>query len=86
MLCGAQPHHREIWVMLLEKAWAKCFKSYDNIHAGYNAEGLVAIAGAPTIEVSSRQNGFLKTVQAHLNKGAIVTCATSRDVYQLTPQ
>ena len=22
-LCGAQPHNNEIWVLLLEKAWAK---------------------------------------------------------------
>lgn len=35
-LCGAQPHHKEIWVLLLEKAWAKSFKSYDNIIAGFN--------------------------------------------------
>lgn len=34
--CGAQPHHGEIWVMLLEKAWAKVYKSYENIHSGYN--------------------------------------------------
>ena len=34
--CAAQPHHHEIWVMLLEKAWAKVYGSYDNIHAGYN--------------------------------------------------
>ena len=85
-LVGAQPHHRKIWVMLLEKAWAKSFKSYDNIHAGYNEEGLVAISGAPTISVSSRKNGFLIIVEAYLNKGAIVTCATSRDVHQLTEQ
>ena len=47
--CGAQPHHREIWVLLLEKAWAKNFKSYDNIHSGYNSEGLIAVSGAPTM-------------------------------------
>jgi calpain-15 len=34
--CGAQPHYNEIWVMLLEKAWAKVYKSYENIVAGYN--------------------------------------------------
>ena len=82
--CGAQPHHKEIWVMLLEKAWAKCFKSYDNIHSGFNEEGLIAVSGAPTMIVSSRENNFLKSVEVHMNKGAIVTCATSREVSQLT--
>ena len=35
-LCGAQPHHRNIWVMLLEKAWAKVYQTFENIHSGYN--------------------------------------------------
>ncbi len=62
--CGAQPHHNEVWVMLLEKAWAKIYKSYDNIIAGYNHEGLVAISGAPTVQVSSKKEGFLKNIIA----------------------
>lgn len=36
ILCAAQPYKNQIWVLLLEKAWAKVFGSYDNIHAGYN--------------------------------------------------
>ena len=35
-LCAAQSYNNQIWVMLLEKAWAKVFGSYDNINAGYN--------------------------------------------------
>jgi calpain-15 len=35
-LCAAQPYKHQVWVMLLEKAWAKIFGSYDSIHAGYN--------------------------------------------------
>lgn len=52
---GAQPHHKSTWVMFLEKAWAKVYKSYENIHAGYNNEGLLAISGAPSISISSRK-------------------------------
>lgn len=53
------------------------FGSYDSIHSGYNEEGLSAIAGAPSIHTSSRDEGFLKTLEVHLRKGAIITCATS---------
>ena len=31
-----QSKDREIWVMVLEKTWAKIFGSYLNIEAGYN--------------------------------------------------
>lgn len=49
--------------MLLEKAWAKVYGSYDNIHAGYNDEGLNAVSGAPSIMVSSKENEFLRRVE-----------------------
>jgi hypothetical protein len=37
-----------IWVMLLEKAWAKAHGGYMNIEAGLNGESLNAVTGAPT--------------------------------------
>lgn len=82
--CGARPHQQDIWVMLLEKAWAKAFKSYDNIHSGFNEEGLSAVSGAPCLKMQSKEEGFLKRIDDELKKGCIVTCATSTDVGQLT--
>lgn len=38
----------EIWVMLLEKAWAKINGSYDGIEAGLTRECLHDFTGAPT--------------------------------------
>lgn len=38
----------EIWVMLLEKAWAKVFGSYQRIEGGQAGEALPALTGAPT--------------------------------------
>jgi calpain-15 len=37
----------EIWVMLLEKAWAKVFGSYQRIEGGQAGEALPALTGAP---------------------------------------
>ena len=34
--------------MLLEKAWAKAYGSYDAIDGGLSSEGLTAISGAPS--------------------------------------
>ena len=38
---------REIWVLLLEKAWAKIFGSYQRIEGGSTGEALPALTGAP---------------------------------------
>lgn len=40
----------ELWVLLMEKAWAKVFGSYQRIEAGTSGEALPCITGAP-IEV-----------------------------------
>ena len=37
----------ELWVLLLEKAWAKVCRSYENTIIGYTGEALKALTGAP---------------------------------------
>lgn len=39
---------KEIWVLLLEKAWAKIFGSYQRIEGGTTGEALPSLTGAPT--------------------------------------
>jgi hypothetical protein len=39
---------KEIWVLLLEKAWAKIYGSYQRIEAGTTGEALPALTGAPS--------------------------------------
>lgn len=41
-------HGNELWVMFLEKAWAKIYGSYDNIEGGLTRECLHDLTGAPT--------------------------------------
>jgi calpain-15 len=38
----------EIWVLILEKAWAKVFGSYQRIEAGTTGEALQPLTGCPT--------------------------------------
>lgn len=40
---------KEIWVLLLEKAWAKIFGTYQRIEGGFAGEALTALTGAPTV-------------------------------------
>ena len=45
-----QCRENEMWVMLLEKAWAKANGTYGKTIAGVTAESLKAMTGAPTIQ------------------------------------
>jgi hypothetical protein len=47
-----------IWPMLLEKAFAKINKSYDNIEWGTNFEGMNVLTGATSITYRSNANNF----------------------------
>jgi hypothetical protein len=46
-LAFANTNQKELWVMLLEKAWAKVHGNYTNIDEGDPRESLAAITGAP---------------------------------------
>ena len=40
-------NENELWVMLLEKAYAKVFKSYEAIESGLTGVAMNALTGAP---------------------------------------
>ena len=42
----SKAENQELWVVILEKAWAKLYSSYKRIEAGYPEEGLHDLTGA----------------------------------------
>ena len=50
-----KPKGKELWTMLLEKAWAKMFKSYANIEAGTIEEALEHLTGAPSFRFQTEK-------------------------------
>lgn len=48
----------ELWVILLEKAWAKLYTSYKRIEAGYPEEPLHDLTGAPIKQLYLKHSSF----------------------------
>jgi len=50
----------ELWVLLLEKAWAKVNENYENIEAGNSVEALSFLTGAPSITIKTDKKEHLE--------------------------
>lgn len=75
---------REIWVMLLEKCWAKLNGTYGDIVGGLPNEVLHAFTGAPTAykdvpRQPEKQNELWAEMWEAYSKGAILCCGTKGD-------
>lgn len=54
----SKSNENELWVILLEKAWAKMYGSYKQIEAGFPEEGLHDLTGAPIHNIYFRRRSF----------------------------
>lgn len=66
----------EIWVLLLEKAWAKVNFSYDNIEAGLTRECLHDLTGAPTKTIWTDQPELWDNIVKGEQKNWIMTASS----------
>ena len=46
--CFAKAHGPELWVIILEKAWAKLHGSYERIESGIGSDVMRDLTGAPS--------------------------------------
>ena len=82
----ARAHGFELWVLLLEKAFAKECGDYDSLRAGWAYEALMDLTGSPTTKIffdddrakadieSGKLWEFLRSMDAARN---LITCSTA---------
>ena len=73
---GVNPDTNNIWPLLLEKAWAKCNMSYEDIVTGNSAEAFEFLSPAPfdTYYHNADNNKLFDIIENAVNNGYIVTC------------
>ena len=61
--CFSNAHGNELWVILLEKAWAKLHGSYERIEAGFAENVLHDLTGAPTEVIECDEEDLFNILQ-----------------------
>ena len=91
--CFAQPNGKEIWVMLLEKAWAKVNGGYINIIGGLASHALEALTGFGSLifdtnnmteeELNKNKIEIIKNIKDAQHSNSLISCATSENINNL---
>ena len=87
--CFAQPHQNKIWVMLLEKAWAKINGGYANIIKGLPCEAFEFLTGVGSLSFNIKNKDLddlneykyeiIKNVQIADKNKCFISCSTNNN-------
>ena len=83
--CFAKPHENEIWVILLEKAWAKINGGYLNIIAGKSREVFEVLTGFGSITFNilnldfEKKKLIQKEIENAYETNAFLSCTTIKE-------
>jgi len=84
--CFSKANGNELWVIILEKAWAKLHGSYERIEAGFAHEVMRDLTGAPSYDIDVEEEGLFEKLLDYDLKNYMMAAsagATSASVEQL---
>lgn len=55
--CFTKAEGNELWVLILEKVWAKLHGSYERIEAGFAHNVMTDLTGAPSFDIDAHEEG-----------------------------
>jgi hypothetical protein len=73
--CFSKANGNELWVTILEKAWAKLHGSYERIEAGYAHEVMRDLTGAPSYDLEIDEEGLFEKLLHYDSKNYIMAAS-----------
>lgn len=73
--CFSSASGNELWVIILEKAWAKVHGSYERIEAGFAHDVMRDLTGAPSYDVDVDEDGLFDKLLEYDKKEYIMAAS-----------
>jgi len=73
--CFSKANGNELWVIILEKAWAKLHGSYERIEAGHAHEVMRDLTGAPSWDLDVDDEGLFEKLNEYDDKNFMMAAS-----------
>ena len=73
----ARAHGKELWVMIIEKAWAKLHKSYEAISSGQPYEVFNDLLGAPSFYYKTNVDDIFEVIEEGIKREYIMVATAN---------